>query len=401
MRTYDTMLKTYYKLKQQPTPVEEELTRRRESCAAIHTGFQIGENGAFVMYCDELVHLLCEIQRQCRWFDCLEKRAPALIQTLAWQGLVEEIQQTNVLEGVHSTRKEIGEAMKALEQKLPRTRFMGMVRKYKLLQDGQRAPLNTCQDVRNLYTDFVLPEVVQENADDAPDGLYFRKGKVYIAGTHGQKVHEGLPSESAIMEAMEQALTFLHNQDYEALIRVAAFHYMFGYIHPFYNGNGRMSRFITSQELTAADVPLLIGLRLSYTIKKERAQYYKLFRDANDRHNYGDLTGFVIGLLQIILEAAQDACDQLEEMVMRLEKYEQHMGLLGAEEQQLLYLLCQVSLAELPGLTFKELQEAAKALLMRSGEDHLRSLLKKLGEYCIVERHGKGYRYRANLEALD
>ncbi len=30
------------------------------------------------------------------------------------------------------------------------------------------------------------------------------------------------------------------------LVSIAVFHYLFGYVHPFYDGNGRMARYLSS-----------------------------------------------------------------------------------------------------------------------------------------------------------
>ena len=57
-------------------------------------------------------------------------------------------------------------------------------------------------------------------------------------------------TESKIIETMNQALTLLNDEDIDVLIRSAIFHFVFGFIHPFYNGNGRMARFISSYKMS-------------------------------------------------------------------------------------------------------------------------------------------------------
>ena len=49
-----------------------------------------------------------------------------------------------------------------------------------------------------------------------------------------------------MIETMDAALKTLHSQDFPLLVRLGLFHYFFSYIHPFYDGNGRTDRFITS-----------------------------------------------------------------------------------------------------------------------------------------------------------
>ena len=61
---------------------------------------------------------------------------------------------------------------------------------------------------------------------------------------------------------MDAALKILHLQDFPLFVRLGLFHYFFAYIHPFYDGNGRTDRFITSYFLKK-NFHLLLGLRLS------------------------------------------------------------------------------------------------------------------------------------------
>ena len=67
----------------------------------------------------------------------------------------------------------------------------------------------------------------------------------------GKVIHSGIYPEEKLNEAMTAALDFLNDDNIDILIRISAFHYLFGYIHPFYDGNGRTSRFISSHLLLA------------------------------------------------------------------------------------------------------------------------------------------------------
>lgn len=216
--------------------------------------------------------------------------------------MIEEIQSTNEIEGVRSTRQEIREAIFAQGKYNPDVRLWGIVNKYNKIINDENIKLKTCKDIRNLYDDFILDEIKRNNIADIPDGNIFRKNSVDIVSGTQKTIHRGVYPESKIIEYMTKALQFLHDDSVSIFIRIAVFHYLFGYIHPFYDGNGRMSRFITSYFLSKNLHPT-IALRLSVLIKQHKNDYYKLFENTNAQINCGDLTPFIIWSLEFIASA--------------------------------------------------------------------------------------------------
>lgn len=118
--------------------------------------------------------------------------------------------------------------------------------------------------------------------------------------------------EEKIISCIESALTHLNDQNVNCLLRTAAFHYLFGYIHPFYDGNGRLNRFISSYMISDELYPLL-SYRLSYTIKKNLADYYKAFKECNHPLNKGDITFFVDFFINILLESVESLNEVLND----------------------------------------------------------------------------------------
>jgi len=109
------------------------------------------------------------------------------------------------------------------------------------------------------------------------------------------------------------------------LIRIAVFHYLFSYAHPFYDGNGRINRFVMSG-LLYQTVNKLLGLAASAEFKKKKAEYYKAFSICNEGKNAGDLTPFVIAFLEILLSAAQRVEEQVREGNDKLIYYESRLN---------------------------------------------------------------------------
>lgn len=286
--------------------VKSILNERLNSGAAIRFSFQVAGNSSFVMLNPELMMLISSIyQKNTRLLQLTSSIPEGAIEQFGYSTLVEEIQQTNEVENVHSTRKEIRAALNEMHEGGKSKRFAGMVRKYHMLLSHQEIPLQSCADIRRLYDDFILDEVIRENPENKPDGVVFRKDKTSVYSQHDQKIHDGLYPENRIMESMELALGVLNDSAIDPLIRIAVFHYMFAYIHPFYDGNGRMTRFISSYMLSKTFAES-VCLRIALVIKDHRPKYYKLFKETNEARNFGDLTYFVIGFLSFIEQAMED-----------------------------------------------------------------------------------------------
>lgn len=115
-----------------------------------------------------------------------------------------------------------------------------------------------------------------------PDGQFFRKGPVSVLDASHKPIHQGVEPESKIIEPMNQALMILADEAIPALVRVSVFHFLFAYIHPFYDGNGRTIRFISGYVLSHSFSPI-VGYRLSYFVKERIEKYYKGFRFASIR----------------------------------------------------------------------------------------------------------------------
>lgn len=242
----------------------------------------------------------------------LNKIPGAGIQQFMKSCLIEEIQSSNEIEGVRSTRKEIQEAISAQITSNKSVRLWGIINKYLKIMNDEEIDLITPSDIRYLYNDFILDEILKDKPENEPDGILFRKNSVDVVTETDKIIHRGLYPENKIISFMEQSLQILHDINIPIFIRISVFHYLFGYIHPFYDGNGRMSRFITSYFLSKTLHPT-VALRLSVLIKKHKKEYYKLFEKTNSQNNAGDLTTFIIWSLKLINLSVTNTTDILYE----------------------------------------------------------------------------------------
>ena len=337
-----------------------EYQKRKDAETSVHIDFAIGRNRAFFVQSSEVIELMYNILRCDKEVLSLCSMLPEIAK-IQYQRkcLIDEIVLTNNIEGVHSSRKEIGDALELLEERSSkrtgRRRFEGIVSKYRKLTLGEALPLDTCRDIRDIYDELVLDEVVSESRKNAPDGKYFRKDAAIIYSKAGEMLHIGVDTEEKIIESMDKLLAFLKDDSIDSLYRVCLFHYMFEYIHPFYDGNGRLGRFIMSYSISRELQPLL-AYRISETIKENIGSYYKAFKTCSESRNLGDVTPFLIMMLSMISKAEEELKTSLSSKLTLLDRYSE----LAAKkypyiDSELLFVLIQASLFSETGISIKDL----------------------------------------------
>ncbi len=317
---YISLLQWFY---QDRNKYRELCDSRSHGDNTIALPFKIKEQPAFYLLTSEIHHASLSIYKtNSKVKEVLSLLPRIAINQFCRRCLIDEIVLTNEIEGVSSTRKDISNILDGLHNNDRRHRFEGLVLKYEKLQSKEKIPLDTCQDIRNLYNELVLDEIMENDPDNKPDGIIFRKGPVSVVSPTQKELHQGLLPESTIISALEQGLRFIHDESYDILIRIAVFHYYWGYIHPFYDGNGRLSRFISSY-LLAQELEPVIAYRISYTIKESMHDYYEAFKICNDARNFGDITPFVTVFLNILDNSMQQLLKGLEERYFALHHYYQ------------------------------------------------------------------------------
>ena len=381
---------------------EQIYQERFNSPYAQHLDIRIGDWPAFFVTTPEVYSIMLSIQRTDKKIWNLYRDLPGIaIVQFTRRCLIDEITLTNGIEGVHSTRREIDGVLVELGKKDHRKRFAGLVQKYVMLQQDADFPLKSCQDIRAIYDDLALKEVVENDPQNMPDGEIFRKGPVDVTNPAQKVIHQGLYPEGKIIEAMSKALDYLGDDSAELLYRVCVFHYLLGYIHPFYDGNGRLNRFISSYMLGKELHPLL-GYRLSYTIKDNINKYYGAYKICNQNKNRGDLTPFVLMFLEIIAESSLQLWKALNGRREKFAYYNEIIGRLpyGNEPAcgDLYFLLIQAELFSEQGISMKELKEG-----QRLSDTTIRGQLQKIEKAGLLKsvRYGHTKYYGIDLDKAD
>lgn len=393
---YELLSKIFYK---KPTEYESIYDARFNSEASIKLPIKIHENVGFIFNTNEITKLLVKIYKTINKINLLRTHLPNIaINSYIIKSLKDEIALTNEIEGVRSTRKEIEDAIDSIKNDKS-ARFKGLVDKYFKLISNEIIPLNNCKDIRTIYDALVLPEIEKENL---PDGILFRKEPVQVVSATQKEKHRGIMPESKIIESLDLCLDFLKNDDIDSLIKISAFHYLFGYIHPFYDGNGRTSRFISSY-LIKNELDVLLALKLSYTVKNNINKYYKAFNVCNDRKNKGDITFFIVTFLELLSQASDDLYTKIADLNDQLNYYNNIINtlvnekVLNDKQAKCIFILCQNRLFDDTYMNMNTLTE-----LLEKSDTTTRKILKSLESknLLVKSRNKNQYLYSANLDSL-
>lgn len=395
---YESLYKLFYIDKDL---YEQVYNERIKSKNTFFLDFEIKGNKLFYLEDPELLKKIISIEVMDKKIQELVQFLPKLsINQFSRRCLIDEIIMSNKIERVYSTRREIDDIISEINTNSNK-RFKGLVNKYILLFDKENIKIEEPKDIREIYNELALPEIIEDDPENAPDGVLFRKESVSVQSETGKIIHNGLAPESKIIEALQKAINLLQNDDILPLIRIGIFHYLFGYIHPFYDGNGRTSRFISSYLLTKCLQPI-IGFRISYTIKENLKSYYEAFKICNDPRNKGDITPFLFMFVDIVEESMTQLYNALNNRKNLLIYYSDAIPYfykgLDKKYDNIYYQLVQATLFSENGITIKELMvtnELSKSTII----SRLNEI--KKSEILVEKKIGKSNYYNLDLEKVD
>lgn len=291
--------------------------------------------------------------------------------------IIEEIQSTNEIEGVRSTRKELQEAAKYKDSH-KEVRFKGIVSQYLNISDSKYEKIEKVEDYRSIYDTLFVNEIQEEGL---PDGKLFRKDTVYVEGKN-KIVHQGAPNEELIVKDLEVLIHFMNSESYPFLLKAAITHYFFEYIHPFYDGNGRLGRFILSSYL-ARKVDKFTGVSFSYAVRENRKKYLDAFIEVSDPKNKGDITHFVQTIYELVIEGQEKFIEELLELQFRYEhakRYMQNSDSITDEEKKIVFYYIQNYLFD----SFNDIEDRNLAEMIKVTMPTLNKRIKPLVEKGII-----------------
>nr|WP_232337100.1 Fic family protein [Lysinibacillus timonensis] len=326
---YEKLSKLFYKL--QPSDFNCEYEKRKNSYGSYCTslmikGFRKGKitNDHFELFyvnTPELMNLNNEVLVNSSKISSLVSKLPNfVIQPYFKKLIINEAQSNNEIEGVRSTKKELSEALKELDKSEPKhKKFIGLMKTYLHIEEID--PFNEAESFRKLYDELVADEISEKNK---PDGKLFRTGYVEV-NDGNETTHIGVSSENNIILLLSQLIDYLNDESHPPLYRYMVAHYYYEYIHPFYDGNGRTGRLLVGSYLSRY-LEKYSAITFSYAVNKNKSKYYKALEEVPSPLNKGEMTFYLISMLQLLSSGQKSIVEDLEINLMKLKRIKEYLS---------------------------------------------------------------------------
>jgi Fic family protein len=253
------------------------------------------QNGELLRFMDDdvIIDLIGKI------YDLLKKTPIAeRVNTVIHEGF-----HSSVIEGARTT---VADTVRMIRDKeKPKNKSEQMVLNNVILINKYYDNLFIFDEQSILDAWKILITGVCENEDIK--GIKYRIGPVNIVDGIGKVIYIA-PSHELIQEHMNNFFAFCKDFDHDPLIKAILIHYYIVYIHPFCDGNGRLSRFLLHQWLIQNEKTNKFKyISLSVAVNDSRSQYYKSLEYSENILN--DITYFIRYYLRIMEAQLIKSCE--------------------------------------------------------------------------------------------
>lgn len=323
----------------------------------------------------DILGLIASIYKESGKQELYLKQQPEKLEKLVEIAKVQSTQASNAIEGIVTTNTRIRQLVE--EKTTPKNRDEQEIA-------GYRDVLNIIHesfDVIPLTQNYILQlhKILYSHMNNPMAGRT-KNVQNYISATYPDGHAEILftpltPSETpeALDRICEEYNRVIGNMEVEPLIAIPIFIHDFLCIHPFNDGNGRMSRLLTTLLLYRSGFYIGRYISLEAKIAKDKDLYYDALRQSQTGWHEGkeDPVPFIKYLLGIVIAAYRDFEDRFSLIETKL----------PAEET-----VRRATLQKIGRFTKQDIHELCPSLSISSVESALRKLV-AAGE---LKREGTG-----------
>lgn len=225
---------------------------------------------------------------------------------LIFDTLISEAFHSSSIEGAYSTKKRTEEIIKKHLTPQDKSEKM-IVNNYRGLEY-----IFEHRD-KKLDDEFILflhKMITEDTLDDKKDEGVYRDNAVDIMSDKQTIIFRPTSNIDEMREMFSKLPLFMNsineNSSIEPIYKIISFHFLYGYIHPHFDGNGRTLRVLFTHLLGKNGYDMFYYISLSEIIhlsEKRKKEYEKAFESVEK--NGLDLTYFIYYMVDVMIEALQ------------------------------------------------------------------------------------------------
>lgn len=221
------------------------------------------------------------------------------------KAMEEEIISTFTIENIDFSRDSVRKIMAGYAPSdESENRIYGMKKGLEFISDSHNTI--TEENIFKLYETAVGAFLPEE--DRLLPGNYYRHDAVYVVG---EKVeHTGI-SWQKLGEYMGDLVMFIHEEtSMNDLLKAALIHFYTAYLHPYFDGNGRMARLLHLWYLVQQGYSSALFVPLSEYINKSQRGYYSAYTLVEDNVQISgilDVTPFLVYFIENVYHRLDNA----------------------------------------------------------------------------------------------
>ena len=324
----------------------------------------------------ELINLISQIDRFDASWSSIEKKERQSLKQLKSIATIQSVGASTRIEGSKLSNKEVATVLKEIEitkiEDRDSQEVIGYYEVLDLIYDSFNDISISESEIKNLHNTLLK----YSNKDEWHRGDYKQHSNAVEARFPDGKrqiifrtTEAGIPTEDAMRQLVAW---YASDTQTHALIKSAVFSYDFLSIHPFQDGNGRLSRLISTLLLLKQGYKWLEYVSFEHQIELRKSEYYSVLQSCQARRPNENISEWIFFFLNS-LKTLQ------EKLSKKLDFKEPELKLSAREKSVLTFISSNPACKS---------GEIAKSLNIPNPS--VKRILASLLNYNLIERHGKG-----------
>ncbi len=226
----------------------------------------------------------------------------------------DEIVATSAIESIDFSRDSVRRILKGMapndEQE---NRILGVKHGLEFIADTNNKI--TEENIYKLYM-MTVGDFLSDD-DKLSDGNLYRHDTVYIVSDRVE--HSGL-NYKKVPQFMKSLVAFINaDDDTNDLIKAAIIHFYIAFVHPYFDGNGRIARLVHLWFLVQKGYQSALFIPFSSKIEKSRKAYYDAYTAIEENKAYSgkiDVTPFILYFINNVYNNMNEGSVDFETLVL-------------------------------------------------------------------------------------